>query len=307
MARPMAIYEFLRSWDFTGASVYFAPNDDMEELLVLAMRESERFDVSPAFATFWESGEEKRDGLWLGCPNVIPPFRATWLEWTTDAVFGAHGGRWAMVFHRIELREDRPPNPSQPVRAFLQEIEKRSHGRNPRWSIAFSVFRASSEGELLRGTGGGDYLADADGSAIGEPFLWGSNGNDQESAGEINARLLLLPIPFAAFCFSLMACENVEYREFERSSTRAERRRGENPGVRFKRLIVHSVNQRKRYKPSDDPQHADLPLHICRGHFKDYRNGAGLFGKYKGLYWWDEHARGDEEHGVVVKDYEVRP
>lgn len=46
-------------------------------------------------------------------------------------------------------------------------------------------------------------------------------------------------------------------------------------------------------------------LHICRGHFKNYSNGKGLFGKYKGLYWWDMNLRGNSENGTVVKDYKV--
>jgi hypothetical protein len=28
-------------------------------------------------------------------------------------------------------------------------------------------------------------------------------------------------------------------------------------------------------------------LHIMRGHFKDYREGRGLFGKQHGIWWWD--------------------
>lgn len=46
-------------------------------------------------------------------------------------------------------------------------------------------------------------------------------------------------------------------------------------------------------------------LHICRGHFKDFSIGKGLFGKYKGLYWWDNHSRGDPMMGIADKDYRV--
>ena len=46
-------------------------------------------------------------------------------------------------------------------------------------------------------------------------------------------------------------------------------------------------------------------LHICRGHFKDYRDGKGLFGRYKDIYWWESQVRGNGEHGVVLKDYNV--
>lgn len=47
-------------------------------------------------------------------------------------------------------------------------------------------------------------------------------------------------------------------------------------------------------------------LHICRGHFKDYSKGNGLFGKYKGLYWWDSTVRGSEEAGKIEKDYNIK-
>jgi len=46
-------------------------------------------------------------------------------------------------------------------------------------------------------------------------------------------------------------------------------------------------------------------LHLCRGHFADYREGNGLFGKHKGLFWWDAHVRGSVASGVVAKDYAV--
>jgi hypothetical protein len=47
-------------------------------------------------------------------------------------------------------------------------------------------------------------------------------------------------------------------------------------------------------------------LHICRGHFKDCRDGRGLFGKHKGLYWWEQNLRGSIEQGVHDKDYRVK-
>jgi hypothetical protein len=48
-------------------------------------------------------------------------------------------------------------------------------------------------------------------------------------------------------------------------------------------------------------------LHICRGHFKDYRDGGGLFGRYRGLYWWDMHSRGTAARGTIRKDYAITP
>jgi hypothetical protein len=46
-------------------------------------------------------------------------------------------------------------------------------------------------------------------------------------------------------------------------------------------------------------------VHICRGHFKDYRDGSGLFGKVRGCYWWHDSVRGSASAGMVEKDYSV--
>jgi hypothetical protein len=51
---------------------------------------------------------------------------------------------------------------------------------------------------------------------------------------------------------------------------------------------------------------APRALHITRGHFADYRQGAGLFGRYHGLVWRPLHVRGSGQHGIVVKDYAVK-
>lgn len=41
-----------------------------------------------------------------------------------------------------------------------------------------------------------------------------------------------------------------------------------------------------------------------RGHFKDF-SAKGLFGKYKGVYWWGDQVRGDSAQGVIDKDYRL--
>jgi hypothetical protein len=46
-------------------------------------------------------------------------------------------------------------------------------------------------------------------------------------------------------------------------------------------------------------------IHLCRGHFKEYTEENPLFGKYTGLYWWQPHARGSKEKGIINKDYNV--
>lgn len=46
------------------------------------------------------------------------------------------------------------------------------------------------------------------------------------------------------------------------------------------------------------------PLHWRRGHFKNYLEN-GLFGKYKGRFWYGPYIAGDAKNGVNIKDYNI--
>jgi hypothetical protein len=67
---------------------------------------------------------------------------------------------------------------------------------------------------------------------------------------------------------------------------------------------IRAVRDAQVQNPADAEKHA-VRLHKVRGHFADYRNGSGLFGKYKVLVWVEEHHSGQPEAGTVVASYRV--
>lgn len=116
--------------------------------------------------------------------------------------------------------------------------------------------------------------------------------------------------------FSLANCKNVTH-ERERLSAAASlsprrakfnRKAAAGDGlgrVTYRTLRIEPMTARGRR----DQAEAELlaggsRLHICRGHFKDFRE-KGLFGKLHGLYWWESQLRGNPERGRVHKDYAV--
>jgi hypothetical protein len=108
-----------------------------------------------------------------------------------------------------------------------------------------------------------------------------------------------------------MNCKNVstvEYQPDPHLSAKYEKRYGQ-PLTTYKVLKVTPMRRRRADASGPDNDTPTLPksLHIVRGHFADYREGNGLFGKYNDIFWVDAHVRGSEERGVVVKDYEVQP
>lgn len=80
------------------------------------------------------------------------------------------------------------------------------------------------------------------------------------------------------------------------------------PWITYKTLSVDLAlpGTAKSHDQSTAPNTAPrgVPLHLVRAHIADYREGKGLFGKYRGLVWKSAHRRGYERLGVVSKTYE---
>lgn len=91
-------------------------------------------------------------------------------------------------------------------------------------------------------------------------------------------------------------------------SRKAEKKYGQ-PLTRYCVIKVNPMRTLKRPTGETDIEvhksQSHRPMTIVRGHFKDFRDGKGLFGKYRDIYWWDQHLVGDPEIGVIEKDYEV--
>jgi hypothetical protein len=135
-------------------------------------------------------------------------------------------------------------------------------------------------------------------------------GEDLSADDTLKAQVLgnisaLLNVPLLTLSF--MHCKNVVLKTIAPSPklNRARVKRGNPPLAVYKILEIHPV--KRILEREGDIQHTGLKraLHICRGHFKDYTVGKGLFGKVHGVFWWDMALRGSREAGIILKDYDV--
>lgn len=135
-----------------------------------------------------------------------------------------------------------------------------------------------------------------------------------EARAHYNASTSYYPISYwglmgpAILALGLLNCRNVRKREHDprpKLSQRCERVYGR-PAVKFYTLEIDPSQPLPERTASVEARGdgAELALHICRGHFKTF-DGKGLFGRYKGTYWWPAHVRGSAHRGVVLKDYSV--
>lgn len=115
----------------------------------------------------------------------------------------------------------------------------------------------------------------------------------------------MLFVPFLTLSF--MHCKNVILRQvtYPLKLDKARLRRGKRPLITYRVVEVYPVRKILESEGRANKVGLKQALHICRGHFKDYMEGGGLFGKIHGIFWWDAHTRGDAKVGMSVKDYEV--
>jgi hypothetical protein len=74
--------------------------------------------------------------------------------------------------------------------------------------------------------------------------------------------------------------------------------------IKYKTLQIEPLKKILHHEGGVSRHGLAKALHICRGHFKDYRE-HGLFGKYQGMFWWENYIRGSRERGIVIKDYQI--
>jgi len=149
------------------------------------------------------------------------------------------------------------------------------------------------------------FLAiDAEGRLLGEPH---AQSYSEPELGEI-VRSLMTWLHPALLAISFLHCKNVAIVENEAPAKLAKRHR-ERHGVtpcRYKTLIIEPLKQILRREGGSDKVGIQRALHICRGHFKDYRQGAGLFGRYHKLIWQPSIVRGTKGEKAPPREAEIR-
>jgi hypothetical protein len=111
---------------------------------------------------------------------------------------------------------------------------------------------------------------------------------------------------FVPMTFAFMNCKNIVIEEVNKRDPGEKKKRN-----RYKRPekpyhIIKIIPMSTKRKLGGSGTSIQPSIHIRRGHFKDYRIGPGLFGKFNDIYWWDATTVG---HSGELKptEYNVFP
>ena len=114
---------------------------------------------------------------------------------------------------------------------------------------------------------------------------------------------------FSVFILAVLNCNNVKLKE--RGSSRIYQPTGKKEPKNGKYVLTVYPTKKARYidngvSTTKNPANRNVPRHVRRGHFGDYRNGKGLFGRTKGVFWFSDTIVGDKKNGTIEKDYRVK-
>lgn len=290
-----------------GQVLELVPFREQEQEIRRRLKNAQVFEITNIADYFWEGSSQEEWDVFSDFPCIMSPFENVWFEYRAPAkiVSNTCGTReWDGAFSRCGVLVSTTPCPPdlrtgvdkvknfQLSSLFFQSFPNHPAGsiRGPLMSIGYWV---TESGEPKT----------ANGKSIMAIPMHKPEYSDLPRSKHYNIyHNALYPVLLA---LTFINCRNTvicERKPDAKLSAVHDRKYGK-PLVKFKILEIEPVKRIfERHAGSGVP--LKRALHVCRGHFKDYRE-HGLFGRNKGLYWWGNQVRGTSERGIVVKDYEM--
>ena len=254
---------------------------------------------------------ETRSDIGIGdIPNIAPPFKRVFIEF--KALFGNEAvHRIGLLFNYTDLRKDKLELPEF-AEIFLKSSEIRWFCKadlivSGKYNSIYQIVKVCSWTFCVK-EDGNLWFEDLGGGKMGGIDLRMQNevkdALTESMIEEIHCNEVNLYI--AWFAISLMHCKNVKKvpRDWEHQNLTGRRKRHKLK-IRYYILEIEPMKTILKIEGKYETVGLKQALHICRGHFKDYRDGSGLFGKYKDIYWWEDHTAGSISKGVIGKDYRI--
>lgn len=304
-------------------------------VLERTIQQATLIDADPVTRYYYEGSDRETWLLGRDFPNLAPPFQRMFMDTNRPSkiVSEVHGvtaptglpEKWGALFFSVEVSskdhtwitaiiegsQDAPENvilawKGESVRWVTHVYLYALHGQpQPVGPVAIVTYAVSSDGTpvitsddkpavLVRPIPSSDLFEEMDKNP----------GLLETYADEV---VNLVKPMWLTICF--MNCRNVhlEDRKVSEALLKKWKKKGDNRQyLQYKTLVIESMRKKLESDGESASKGLQHAMHVCRGHFKDYRE-SGLFGRHKGVYWWDHTVRGNPEHGTVQKDYKVVP
>lgn len=285
---------------------------------------------------YWQETDQENWDM-VDFPNIAPPFERFWLDFNAPEriVSEEHGvipwpatnqTHWGFHCLGFDLRDPEAREEylqaAARFRPYLEQftdtrwgmdifLYMRLNGDNlgPLW---FWRILIDDQGQVIRNQSGETVIV----TGPLHSFIRGqieqlAQVMPKNQAEDAVYRGVITEFHTAMLAISFLHCKNIALEEItpprKEVHNKAQKRRGVKPyqPVPYKVLNIMPMKQVLRSEGRSGEVGTKRSLHICRGHFKHYENGRGLFGRYKGTFWFPQQVRGEKARGVTTKDYNI--
>lgn len=233
-------------------------------------------------------------------PNLAPPFEMFWMEHKLPKKIVSELGDQSIDY----------VNGRAGVLIFgteRQNITGDGMPENIKWVLSMELFidYGLRHDGVVEGPHGTFWIGvDQNGVIVDCP--WMHNFADPSNTAIVHALFGWTHPALLGVCF--MHCKNVTVENepmHPKHAKEVRKRHGIEP-VKFRRLIIEPLKQILRREGNSDTKGVPHAMHICRGHFKDYREGKGLFGKYHKIVWQPQVVRGSKGTKLAPREMEIK-
>ena len=249
---------------------------------------------------YFEGTGKEQWNLIRDFPNVAPPYPIAWFEhrFPKQIVSDERGNT------NVEALTPKGRVGWIVIGANREDVVGENIPGGARWILAAEQFIDYGTGKFYGSPGTITIAVDEYGRVMEAPSMMAFCGPEAYAI----MRALMTWLHPILLTLSFMHCKNVEVVENEVPAKLAKKyraRHGISP-TRYKTLVIEPLKAILRREGKSDANGLPKALHICRGHFKDYRDGRGLFGKHKALVWFDQTLRGTKGEKAPAREVEVR-
>lgn len=262
------------------------------DLPVLLIDNVAEYYYSGSDQEYWNLGDH--------FPNLAPPYPVFWTEHKIPKRIVSR------EFGTTEMNYIGPRARTGILWVAATEFEGENIPANSKWALTAEIYiDYDVHGRDIEASGGTwIFLIDADGLLIGNPVMQGFSAPrwNKELSSFIN---WMHP---ALLAVSFMHCRNVKLIDNAVDPPLAKKyhqRTGIWP-TSYHTLEIEPLKQILRREGGSDKVGVAKAMHICRGHFKDYRQGAGLFGKYHQLVWQPSVIRGTKGDQAPPREIKIK-
>jgi len=252
-------------------------------------------------AYYYEGTDQENWDLTVHFPNLAPPFPMFWIEHRMPKRIHSEIGDQDV--NRLCL------NGRTGFLIFgsvVEDVKGEGIPENAKWVVSCEhLIDYGVSRDEITGPHGSIHLAlDAEGRLLERPFMQTladpvHNDHMVHHMGWLNPALLAI---------SFMHCKNVRVADNPVPPKLAKKfraRHGFNPAA-HKTLVIEPLKEILRREGRSGEVGLAKAMHICRGHFADYTQGKGLFGKYHGKYWIPSTVRGTKGKAAPAREIEVK-